>query len=131
MEAERGTWAVGRKWGKAVSSGATGFLAIPDLLIKHQGELRINATEFVVLLNILLHWWRADGLPHPRVSAIAGRMRVSKRTVERAIASLEEKGYVVWNPREQSEKGYSIRRFDLSGLVEELERIAERRQYVA
>ncbi len=73
-----------------------------------------------------MHWWQADDLPHPRPSMIARRMDVSTRTVERAIDSLEKKKLIQRLPPEKSDRGPMVRRFDLSGLVEEVNRLAEK-----
>ena len=79
--------AVIEKWGEAAKAG---FQAIPDLLFKHQRTLSINATELVVLLNVLMHWWYRDQKPFPRSSTIARRMGSDIRTVQRALSRLEE-----------------------------------------
>lgn len=121
---ETSSWKVKEKWGSAVDSGETGFLAVPDVLIKKQAEMLISATEMNVLLNILLHWWSAEELPFPRPSVMATRMGVSTRTVERAIASLENRGLIVRKESEKTEKGLTVRRFDLSNLVKQLQLFA-------
>ena len=75
----------------------------------------------VVLLNILLHWWRDDEWPYPRISIIGERVGTSRRTVERAIRSLQEKGLVIHRKRELIGNGPAIPRFDLSGLINVLQ----------
>ena len=84
------------------------------------GERKI-ATLMVVLLNILLHWWRDDEWPYPRISIIGERVGTSRRTVERAIRSLQEKGLVIHRKRELIGNGPAIPRFDLSGLINVLQ----------
>ena len=119
-------WRVQQKWGAAVEGGETGYQALPDVLVKGQRELGLNATEMVVLVNILLHWWATDNLPHPRPSSIARRMDVTTRTVERAIHSLERKGLIKRLPSDPESDKPSVRRFDLSGLVDAAQRMAEK-----
>ncbi len=119
-------WSVQKKWGTAVEGGETGYQSLPDVLIKGQRELGLNATEMVVLLNILVHWWSADNLPHPRPSSIARRMDVTTRTVERAIRSLERKGLVKRLLPDPENGRPSVRRFDLSGVVSATQRMAEK-----
>lgn len=114
------TSAVRQRWRGAVTSGGTGFTAVPDVLIRSQRQLNLSSTEMVVLLNILLHWWREDEWPYPRISAIGERMGTSRRTVERAIRSLQEKGLVVHRRGEAMGAGPVVRRFDLSGLIDAL-----------
>ena len=118
-------WRAAEKWGKAVSGGETGFHVVPDVLVRGQKELNITTTEMVVLLNLLMHWWDAKKWPHPRPSVIAKRMGVSVRTVERTIKSLEKKGLVQRLPSMKTEKGIFVRAYDLSGLVEAVQKLAE------
>ena len=114
------------RWGSSVTSGATGFTAVPSVLIRYQGELGLSSTELVVLLNVITHWWRADELPFVRPTTIAKRMNVDRRTVERAVLSLQEMGLVRRLPAERSHDRTVVRRFDLRGLVAALEKVAER-----
>ena len=117
--------AIHQRWRGAVTSAETGFTAVPDVLIRSQGQLKLSSTEMMVLLNILLHWWREGEWPYPRVSAISERMGISRRTVERAIRRLQEKGLVVHRRSEVMGNGPAARRFDLSGLIDILRSRAE------
>lgn len=113
------------RWHGAVTDGRTGYTAVPDILIRSQKHLQLSATEMVVLLNILLHWWQPDEWPYPRISTVSERMGIGRRTVERAIRSLNEKGLLIHLRSESKDDGPSIRRFDLSGLVHTLEQLVE------
>ena len=124
MIAESQQSKISERWGCAVTHGETGFTAVPDVLIRSQRQLGISATEFVVLLNLLMHWWRPDEWPFPRISTISGRMDVDRRTVERALRSLQKKGLVVRQPTSPVGDGPAVRRFDLSGLVLTLQKFA-------
>ena len=117
-------WTVNSKWGDAVAGGVTGFQALPDVLVRSQCQLKLSSTEMMVLINILMHWWKPDEWPHPRPEMIAGRMGVGLRTVNRALATLAERKLVRRLPSEAVGKGPRIRRFDLSGLKKTLEDIA-------
>ena len=113
------------RWRGAVTDAETGFTAVPDILIRSQKRLQLSATEMVVLLNILLHWWQPGEWPFPRISKISERMGIGRRTVERAIRSLNEKGLLIRLRSESKDDGPSVRRFDLSGLVHTLEQLVE------
>ena len=115
-----------RRWGTSVTTGATGFTAVPNVLIRYQYELGLSATELVVLLNLLTHWWRTDELPYVRPTTIARRMEVDRRTVERALRSMQGMGLIRHLPPERQEGRPTIRRFELDGLVNALEIIADR-----
>lgn len=100
-----------------------GYQLVPDVLVRHQTRLGLSCTEMIVLLNILMHWWESEPehLPHPRPDQIARRMGTSVRTVQRSIEKMGRAGLIEWMPSERNEKGLSIRRFKLEGLLQELQ----------
>lgn len=75
------------KWGKAALS--LGWTPVPTALMFLQGELGMSAIEMNTLIHLLSHWWKASDEVYPSQDAIANRMGVSKRTVQRAIDRLE------------------------------------------
>ena len=113
------------RWGSSITRGATGFTAVPSVLIRYQHQLELSATELVVLLNVITHWWRAEELPYVRSTTISRRMGVDRRTVDRALQSLEQMGLLRRLAPESREGRTTIRRFDLTGLVGKLEQIAD------
>ena len=82
---------VSDRWGEAADAG---FVPVPNILVRAQHQLELSCNDLVVLLNILLHWWHKDRLPHPRSMAIAKRTGLGHRTVQRSISNLEAKGLV-------------------------------------
>ena len=116
------------RWEGAVTSGETGFVAVPNVLLRSQAHLGVSAVEVVVLVNILMHWWRAHEWPHPRMSAIAKRMGTSPRTVQRAVQRLEDKQLVKRLASESlGKRRGTVQRFDLSGLIERLRHLTEQK----
>lgn len=112
---------IGReKWGSSLDAG---FQIIPDVLIRSQSLLGLDALDVVILLNITTHWWEADNLPHPRPSAIARRMGVTTRTVERRLIELHKKEFLL-RLKATKKDGRTVRPYDLSGLVEKLQKMA-------
>jgi DNA-binding MarR family transcriptional regulator len=106
-----------QKWGEAARGG---FQVVPDVLLKNQHVLNIGPTELVVLLNVLMHWWYKDQKPFPRPTTIARRMGITVRTVQRALARLEEAELVV------RQKGPNDSTFlDPSPLVERLSQLVK------
>jgi hypothetical protein len=112
-----------KKWGVALRAG---FQQVPDVLLKNQARLGLAPLELVVLLNLTLHWWKHDNLPYPTINTIAQRIGVGRRTVERALKQLEQRGLVMRARYERLDDGRVIRRFDLSGLVAKLQTLARR-----
>ena len=74
------------KWGEQTSD--LGWTAVPIALLFLQGKLKISPIEMNVLINLLMHWWKLDQLPYPSQDAIAYRIGVSKRTIQRAVVKL-------------------------------------------
>ena len=116
------------KWKGGVTHGVAGFTPVPDLLIRSQGRLKLTCVEMMVLVNLLLHWWEDGRWPYPRISLISEHMGTSRRTVERAISVLHERGLVVRVPSEQIGKGPRVRPFNLDGLVQTVKVIADERE---
>lgn len=107
-----------RKWGEDVLNG--GFVLVPTLLLKKQGELGLDGIDVTVLLNLLASWWEPETHPFPKTATISRRMGVSTRTVQRSLKRLEEKGFVR-REREVQEDNHIVRTlYDLSGTVDRL-----------
>lgn len=112
------------KYGEA---SVAGFQAVPDILLKHQGDLGLSPTGLVVLLNVLMHWWYPEQKPFPRSTTIAKRMKVTPRTVQRAFQDLEDlkllarekdtNGSVYFNPAPLVEKLVSLAKTDTDYLI--------------
>lgn len=75
------------KWGKAAL--ALGWTPVPTALMFLQSELGMSAIEMNTLIHLLSHWWKVSDEVYPSQDAIANRMGVSKRTVQRSIDRLE------------------------------------------
>lgn len=103
------------KWGYV---STLGFTQMPDALFKSQSQLGLDCTEFVVLLNVLTHWWFKDRNPFPTTFTLAKRTGVSTRTAQRAIKALEAKGLII------KKRGRRGREFDVGPLVGKLNAIA-------
>lgn len=116
---------VRERWGDAIEAG---FQVVPDVLLRYQAKLGLAPLDIVILLNVLLHWWSTKELPFPRLATVAARVGVSPRSIERRIVALEKRGFIRRLPPERQIDGITIRRFDLSGIVTELQNIARNDQ---
>lgn len=72
-----------------------GWTAVPTWVIR---ESDLTVTELVVLL-VLLSRANASGLCWPSHKAIAAEARCSRATVQRALESLRDKGFISWTNR--------------------------------
>ena len=56
------------RWGRALDGG---FQVIPNVLIRAQAHLGLDAIDLVVLLNMNMHWWKKGDFRFPRATIIA------------------------------------------------------------
>lgn len=110
-----------KKWGVAVMQ--VGYCILPSILLRAQARLLINAQQMNVLLQLIEHWWTADGKVYPSKDTIAERVGLSSKQVQRHIKVLEEKGLVRRIPRVLKMRGKTSNEYDLSGLVAKLKTI--------
>lgn len=111
---------IDNKWGKETLK--LGFVPIPTSLIFAQKELALSSIEINILLNLLVHWWEKDQYPFPSQQAIAYRVGISTRTVQRTLAGLELKGLIKRKRTSRENEKYKGRNlYDLSPLVTVLE----------
>ncbi|WAK04517.1 helix-turn-helix domain-containing protein [Methylobacter sp. YRD-M1] len=106
------------KWGEIIKGYGGGWTAVPNLLLRKQGELGLKALELNVLINFIRFWWSPENAPFPAPEKMAQEMGISARSVYRAISALEENGFI----NRMQEEGKATR-YDLSGLVEKLKEI--------
>lgn len=111
-----------KKWGAA---GRAGYQLVPNVLFRAQQHLELDSMDVVILLNLSLHWWGPHNLPFPSPQIIANRMAVNRRTIERRLDVLERKGLIKrLKPVAAAEGKPKVRKFELTGLVERLEKAA-------
>jgi DNA-binding transcriptional ArsR family regulator len=107
------------KWGEALAGG---FVVIPSALLRYQSELKLDNGEMLVLMNLFMHWWKANDLPFPHTSTLAKRMGVTRRTVQRHVESLERKELIrrVWDTQPNPAARLKSARYDLRGIADRL-----------
>lgn len=110
-----------KKWGKAVMS--LGFSILPSLIFRAQHRLGISPTQLAVLLQIADYWWNQGRKPYPGKNALGERLSLSPRQVQRHIAELEKAGFVKRIERRAAHRGKLANEYDLTGLVEKLNKL--------
>jgi predicted transcriptional regulator len=113
-----------KKWGKAAM--AAGYTIIPDVLLKAQRALGLDALDLNILLHLVKHWWEAERAPYLGKSSIAELIGVDESTVRRRIFALEKAGLLKRVRRSDPTKGDQTNAIDLSPLVKKLEPHAEK-----
>lgn len=111
-----------KKWGE--DSLGMGWTSIPSSLLFLQSTLLISSNALNVLLHLVMHWWDINKNPHPSQKAIAGRMGVSVRTVQRALYELEENHIITKQTTRKEHPIYKGRNiYDLSPLTHLLQEL--------
>ena len=110
-----------KKWGKKVMD--LGFCVVPSLLLRAQARLGLNPTHLAVLMQLSDYWWENDRKPYPGKNALAERLSLSPRQVQRHIAALESAGFIQRIERRGSHGGKLTNSYDLSGLVARLKKL--------
>jgi hypothetical protein len=118
------TDALSRPREKWKAAAIPGWQPLPDVLLRNQAKLGLTATDMLVLINVLSHWWYVDQKPFPRVTTIARRMGVTVRTVQRSILRLVEKGFLERRKEDCGPNGEERDVLDPKGLVDALGELA-------
>src|SRR3990167_9457469 len=110
-----------KKWGVAVMK--LGYCILPSVLLQAQARLLINAQQMIVLLQLVEHWWTADGKVYPSKDTLADRIGLTPKQIQRHIKVLEQKVLVQRIPRVLKGRCKTSNEYDLSGLVKKLKDI--------
>jgi DNA-directed RNA polymerase subunit RPC12/RpoP len=117
-----GSKALRGRWGGIVIS--RGWSAVPEVLLRHQGLLKLSATDLAVLLQLELHRRNAADVVWPGLRTVARRSGLGERTVRERIQGLEERGLIEVQNAERSGGGTTSNRYLANGLREALALIA-------
>ena len=98
-----------------------GYTALPNLLLRAQGKLKITPMQFNVLAQIAEHWWNADEYPFPTKDRIATRMNKSPRQVQRYITQLEQMGLISRIFRYSGRKAQTSNAYSFDGLIKKMQ----------
>lgn len=120
---ERKPEKISEKWGEPALG--MGWTAIPTTLLFLQSHLGITPLGMNIILNLVAHWWDTKEKPYPAQEAIAARIGVSKRSIQREMKTLIELGLLSKKPSLASHPKYRGRNaYDLSPLVTLLEELS-------
>lgn len=105
-----------KKWGKEVM--AVGWTGMPNIIIKRQKQLGLEALDINIILHLMSYWWKAGELPFPSKKTLAEAMSVDESTIRRRIARLEAGGLVKRIVRRVDGDRNKTNQYDFSGLIE-------------
>lgn len=109
-----------QKWRSSLD---TGWTVIPSALIRGLPRLHIGAGELAVLISLIDYWWAPDDPPWPSKKALAERLGVSQKTIQRHLAVLKQEGLILSEARHRTGGGQTSNRYNLTPLVTKLEAI--------
>jgi predicted transcriptional regulator len=113
-----------KKWSKALMEA--GFTVFPAVILDRQQALGLEPVDMNIILQLANYWWQAENLPRPSKDAIAKRIGVSAKTVQRRIAKMEAAGFIQRRPRYHvSTNGQQANSYDFSGLITAAQKYAE------
>ncbi|HCT39614.1 MAG TPA: helix-turn-helix domain-containing protein [Moraxellaceae bacterium] len=105
-----------KKWGKELI--AAGWTAVPNIIIKRQKQLGLEALDLNIILHLMSYWWKAGELPFPSKKTLAEAMSVNESTIRRRIARLEAGSLVKRIERRVDGNRNKTNQYDFSGLIE-------------
>lgn len=109
-----------KKWGRAVM--AFGYSMVPSLIFHAQARLGLSPTQLVVLLHLADYWWHREQMPFPSKAALAQRMNLTPRQIQRYLTELENGGFIKRGNRFAGHKGQQSNEYDMTGLVDKLKK---------
>jgi predicted transcriptional regulator len=113
--------AFAKRWGRGVAQH--GYTMVPTVLLWMQGRLGLNPSQFLVLLQVLSHWFKDDSLPWPAKETIATRLGIKPRQIQRILTDLETAGLIKRVPRHFGHGGQTSNAYDPSGLVKRIKEL--------
>jgi DNA-binding Lrp family transcriptional regulator len=80
-----------KKWGTSLRFGWT---AVPNMLLRKQGELQLSSDDLIILINLIRFWWRYDRFPYPSVEKTSKETGFTEEKIKNIIDDLEKKGFL-------------------------------------
>lgn len=109
------------RWGAKLVEG--GFCIIPDKVIKSWPATRLDATDLAIVTVLAAYWWSSDSPPFPSAAVLGRILSLDKRTIERRVRKMKERGFIATKAMDQKRDGPKRRSFDLSGLIKFFEAV--------
>jgi hypothetical protein len=110
-----------KKWGRAVMD--LGYSMVPSLIFRAQARLGLSPVQLALLLHLADYWWHRAQIPYPSKAALAERMNLSTRQIQRYLTELEDAGFIERVERFAGHKGQQSNGYNMSGLVEKLKKL--------
>lgn len=100
-----------------------GYTGIPNVLLRGQKRLGINATQFNIIAQLLSYWINPQRPPFPSKRELAQRIGITEQTLRINIKALEERGLILREQWKTPAGDYGSNRYHLAGLVDALKKL--------
>lgn len=111
-----------KKWTPTLM--APGWTMVPSVLMEHQRELGLSAIQFNIIMQLAKHWW-TETPPYVSKRTMARALRLSTRTIQRHLTSLEKAGLIRRERRHRQDGGRTSNRYHFDGLIDKAKPYAE------
>jgi len=122
-ELQKGARANEAKWTQTLM--ATGWTALPSIILDKQHALGIDALDLNILLQLAKYWWKKDDLPYPSKETLATAIGVNPSTIRKRIKRMEEEGLIERIERHDTKGGQQSNWYSFDGLIEKMKPHAE------
>ena len=100
-----------------------GFTAVPNILVRAQGRLKLTSTQFAIVVQLLSYWYEPGRPPFPSKEDLARHLGMSKATVRENVAKLEQRGLIRREQQVTAAGDYGSNKYHLDGLVAALQKL--------
>ena len=111
-----------RIFGTAVMSH--GFTGVPNILVRGQKRLGLNAAQFNILVQLLSYWMDPAKPPFPSKRKLLERLEMSETTLQKHIRALEAQGFLKREQQTTAAGDFGSNVYHLDGLVLKLKKLA-------
>lgn len=104
---------------------ATGWTALPSIILDKQHALGIDALDLNILLQLAKYWWKKDDLPYPSKETLATSIGVKPSTIRKRIKRMEAEGLIQRIERHDAKGGQQSNWYSFDGLIEKMRPYAQ------
>lgn len=103
-------------WGQNILS--LGWTTIPNLLLRSQSKLGLSNSELVLVIHLISFIHQPFSRVYPSIELLAKRMDQDRRTIQRTVKRLEDKGFIRKKIRSNGKKDAGMTNvYDLDPLM--------------
>lgn len=102
-------------WGAAVASH--GYTALPNIMLRAQGSLGLNTTQFNILAQLLSYYFDPARVPFPKKIDLANRLGVTPKAIQANMRILEKNGFIRREQQVSAAGDWGSNLYHLDGFI--------------